>query len=297
MAVKPPDLQQVPFADDAGPPEVFATEAGMAPVIAIGGLLSDRTPWRVYSGVLAGGHRPESETSASERFLAILEGGLASFEDMYKQIEEDVQAAYERAGEPLVVVGQSLGGFFGTEMGVDHPEWIDEVVCLAGGQAGIKGEKPAAKLLKHFVGNPATAADLQEDSALMTEHREKIASEWSEDTGLHAVSPTFDVLIAIQQGLKLKLPDGQRVEKRVVVPRLPLVRDSWMRRAIGVPDDAELIKSIFGPVDHFNIALIPAVISYIREVRRQTAENASQSAGSKIVPSPLEQSQSLALAV
>lgn len=293
MAAQLPELQQVPPAEDAGPPEVFDSEPGMAPVIAIGGLLSDRTPWRVYSAVLAG-DRPEGETSASKRFLALLEGGLASYDDMYKQIDEDVQAAYERAGERLVVVCQSLGGYFGTELGADHPEMIAEVICLAGAQAGVDGEKPAARLLKHVVGNPATAADLQEDSALMTEHIEKIASEWSEDTGLHMVSPTFDILIAIQQGLKLKLPPGQTPEKRVVVPRLP-IPDAWMRRAVGVPDDAELIKSLFGPVDHFNIALVPAVISYVREVRRAAAGHALELAEASPV-STLESLQPLAAA-
>jgi hypothetical protein len=158
-----------------------------------------------------------------------------------------------------------------TKAGVEHPEWISDVVALAGTQAGIKGEKPAAKFLRHMVGNPANAADLQEDSKLMMEHKERIASDWSPNTSLHLISPTSDILIPIQQGLKLVLPKGQKPEKRVVVPRF--VPDSWSRRGLRIPADAELIQNAWLPADHFNIAMIPAVISYVRNVRREAAGN------------------------
>ncbi len=265
MAVQAPELEAQLPADAAGSPEIFTPANDMAPIITVGGLKSDITPWRVYSPILAS----SDASPAAERFLPVLQGGLASFEDMNKHLEEGIQAAYEQARQRLVVACHSLSGLLVTEAAVDHPEWISDVICMAGLQAGMRGEKAAAKLLKHVLGNPVTAANLQEDSDLMTEHKEKVASEWSPDTSLHIVAPTTDILIPPQQGLSLELPPGQKPEKRMVVPRLMF--ESVSRRVFGVPDDTEVLKSIFGPADHFNIALTPAVISYIRGVRREAA--------------------------
>jgi len=241
----------------------------MAPIIAIGGLKSDITPWVVYSPMLSGD--TVSPMTARERFKPILKGGMASIDEMYKHMEEGFEEAHDELGEPIVVASQSLGGFFATKLAVEHPEKIAAVVCLAGVQAGLPRWKPAARILKQALGNPETAKDLLEDSAHIAEHKEKVANEWSPNTALHLISPTTDMLVPIQQGLKLELPPGQEPEKRVVVPRF--VPDAVSRRVLGIPDDAELIQNSLWVADHFNIAWTPAVISYIRKVRREAASS------------------------
>jgi hypothetical protein len=271
MAVNAPELEAQLPADAAG---LLDGSEEMAPIIMVGGVKSDITPPLLYAPLLAG--RDQAGLSTRERFFPLLKGGLASFEDMYKYLEEGVEEVYEQEGERLVVASQSLGGLFSTELGVRRPDMVEAVICLAGAQAGVKGEKPAAKVLRYSLGNPGTAVNLQEDSELMIEHTERIASEWSPDLPVHLVSSTTDILIPIQQGLKLKLPDGQESEKRVVVPRF--MPESWARRVFSIPVEAELIKNFFGMADHFNIALTPAVISYIRGVRREAAGNTATEA-------------------
>ncbi len=298
MAVTAPEAQlaQLP-AEDAGSSEIFSPRDDMAPIIAIGGLKSDITPWHVYSPLLAGGG--DSPLATSERFKPILKGGLAGVDEMYKHLEEGLEEAYDQFGQPMVVAGQSLGGLFATKLGVNHPEKISAVVCLAGVQAGLRDWKPAARVLKRALGNPVTAEDLLEDSAHITEHKEQVASEWSPGTTLHLVSPTTDILVHTQQGLKLELPEGQEPEKRVVVPRIAVapfvprrMGEYGVRKALDIPDDAELIQNFWWHADHFNIATIPAVISYIRGVRREAVGYAAAAE-----PEPLTQPTMLKPAV
>ena len=266
MAVHAPELEAQLSADAAG---ILEVAEEMAPIVMVGGVKSDITPALLYAPLLAG--RDQAGLSIEERFFPLYKGGLASFEDTYRYLEEGVEEVYEQEGQRVVVASQSLGGVFSTELGARRPDMTEAVICLAGAQAGVEGEKLAAKVLRYSLGNPVTAANLQVGSGFMTEHTERVASEWSPDVPVHLVSSTMDILIPIQQGLKLKLPEGQQPEKRVVVPRF--MPESWARRAFGVPDEAELIKNFFGIADHFNIALTPAVISYIRGVRQEAIGN------------------------
>lgn len=247
------------------PPEegFLDTQADMAPVVVIGPLLGTERLLPAYKPLLAGA----SELPADERFFPVPERGLGRHESMYGRLESQIAATYERVGRPIVVAGHSLGALMATKFGVNNPEMVADVICLAGAQEGIKRETPASFALARLLGSPPGRRLLQHDSDHMMEHKEKVARDWAPEVGLHLISPTVDDLLVLPQGLGLELPAGQKPERRVVGwPGM-----TWLLRLIpDMPKDTKVLRSLIF-ADHYNIPLNPAVIGYTRAVRRAAA--------------------------
>lgn len=249
-------------------PSLTQPESNMAALVGVGGLLSVKTQWAYYAPMLGGSASP---LSAKERFLPIPDKGLSPFDEMYGQLEEQLAKTYERLEERVVLFGHSLGGLMVTELALDNPDKISSVICLAGAQDGIKKLTPTGKILKRFLGNPEHSADLFHDSDMMTEHRERIATEWPSHISLHLISPTYDDLIPAPQGLGLELPEGQQPQRRIIVPRLPGVEFGIRARTKDVPN-VRWLRPIL-PAGHVDIAICPPVIAYTRKVRRAAVES------------------------
>jgi hypothetical protein len=248
-------------------PSAFSGGAEMAPVIAIGGLLTIKRHLPLYRPLLSG--QTASELPASERFFPIPDRGLGHHEEMFDQLASQVIGAYERLEEPPVLVGHSLGGLMATKFGLEHPDKVSAVVCLAGVQEGIKHETPSSFLLNRFLGSPPGRQLIQHDSDHMTAHKQKIAEDWSADVPLHLISPTFDDLLLLPQGLGLELPEGQEPQRRVV----GLPGTGFLLRFIpGMPKNTQILSSP-ALASHVDIPANIGVIRYTRAIRRAVASN------------------------
>lgn len=256
-----PLLAEEGFLDDQA-----SGQYDMAPVVVIGGLLVPKCLQPLYDPLLRGA----SELPASERFLPVPDLGLGHHQGMYDRLEQQIASLHEKLQRPIVLAGHSLGALMATKFGADHPEMVSDVACLAGVQNGIKQETPSTRALAYALGHPPGKKLLRHDSDHMTAHRETIAKKWSPDVTLHLLGSLIDDLVVTPQGLNLELPEGQKPERRVVW--LPFTSPA-IRRIPGMPKDVEVLRSPLLCVDHYFFPLNPAVIRYVRQVRKAAVGN------------------------
>lgn len=245
----------------------------MAPVVGIGGLLSVKTQWFYYTPLLAS---PGSALSAKERFLPIPDRGLSPFDEMYGQLKEQLHTLHERLEERVVLFGHSLGALMAIRLGLENPDMVSDVECLAGIQDGVDEFTFSGKALKKLLGSPDHAENLLRGSDFMTEHRREIATEWPAQVPLHLISPTHDVLIPAPQGLEVELPAKQQPNRLIVVPRVPGLHSGIRKKTEHLPNVKELRPLL--PAEHVDLPICPAVILHTRQIRRAAAENTEEAA-------------------
>lgn len=240
------------------------TDTQLAPVVAIGGLLSFKRQWPFYQPLLKDSN---CEVPVQERFLAVPDGGRGPIDEMHDQLAEDLTDAHEKLdGQRFVLAGHSLGGLMATMLALEHSDKIAGAICVAGAQEGIRRETPSSLFLRAALRHPPGEKHIKHDSEFMMDHKSRVATEWPADTPLHLVSATYDDLLLHPQGLQLELPDSQTPERRIIAP--PGM--SWLYRRIpGMPKDVEFIPSY--PVGHIDIVRSPALLAYVRRVRREAA--------------------------
>jgi pimeloyl-ACP methyl ester carboxylesterase len=242
----------------------------LAPILAIGGLLSVKQQWPFYRPLLKD---PVCELPVSQRFFAVPDGGRGTIEETFEQLEERLLETHERLeGQRAVLGGHSLGGLLATMLALEHPDKVSDVVCMAGLQEGLRYDTLSTLALRKILRHPPGEEHIQHDSDFMIRHKERIATEWSQNTSLHLVSPTYDDLLLHPQGLRVELPEGQKSQKRVIGLPIPGA-EFLLRRIPGIPKDVKLIPSIY-PVGHIDLAVAPALLAYTRRVRRETARQA-----------------------
>lgn len=248
-------------------PEVAESQslAEMSPVIVFGGMLTIKQLLPFYDKILHSG--PDAELPNKERFFPIPKGHIAEPSEMYKRFEERFIGAQEKIGRPVTVAGHSLGGLMATMVGVEHPDKVDDVVCIAGAQIGVRQESPTTKLLRHWVNRPEEARHIRHDSDFMQEHHHNISTRWSPDVRLHLISPTVDDLIPDQRGLKVELPEGQTADRLIAAPPILGVM-RLLRAASRLPEDTRLLPS--RPTGHVDIAIAGAMVNYAKSVRSGT---------------------------
>lgn len=237
-------------------------EEQMAPIVAIGGLLTIKRLAFWYKPLLDVDDSTDIPTS--ERFIAPPNRGIGEPEELQKRTTEDLENIYDRLdGRRLLLVGHSLGGLLATKAAVERPDLIKGVVSLGGAHSGYSKETPATLALRHSLGNPKEARHLRHDSPFMQEHKEQMANEWPDDVPLHIVSSPVDVLVVPPQGYDVELPTGSQLEKRLLVP--PVGATEWIiRKSLGVSSDVKALKT-WHPTEHINLPRVPAVINYVRE--------------------------------
>jgi pimeloyl-ACP methyl ester carboxylesterase len=240
----------------------------MAPVVGIGGVLSEQIQWGYYSLLLSG---PDSGLPSKERFFSIPDGGRAPIDETYGQLEEDLLETHERVGEPMVIWGHSYGGLMATLFALNHPDKTSAVENLASIHDGVDEFTFSGRALKKVMGNPGHAEDLLRESDFMTAHRRIIATKWPSHVPLQLISPTFDILIPAPHGLEVALPRDQEAEKLIVVPRIPGLYTSIREKTAHLENVRELRPWL--PVGHITLPLSPSVIANTRGLRRAAAAN------------------------
>lgn len=251
----------------------------MTSAVAIGGLLTIDRALPFYTPLLSG--PSTSDLPVRDRFVPIPGGGLSTLPECYGHLEAKVLKAQERLQERIVLIGHSMGGLIATMIGLEHPDKVSGVICLAGLQEGIRHETLSSLILRTALRNPPGGEDIKHDSDFMKKHKQRIATDWSPDTSLHLVSPTIDDVLLLPQGLGLEMPAGQTADRRYAGLPLPGV-EFLLRRVPGMPKDIKLLASI--PTSHADIAISPNVVGYTRRLRVPPAVDSEIS---KISP-PLE---------
>ncbi|QCF27077.1 lipase family alpha/beta hydrolase [Hydrocarboniclastica marina] len=54
----------------------------------------------------------------------------ASMSRLYPRVRDRVRSEYERYGQPVILLGWSMGGVLAREVTRDHPEWVEHVITL-----------------------------------------------------------------------------------------------------------------------------------------------------------------------
>ncbi|HET7060000.1 MAG TPA: alpha/beta hydrolase [Candidatus Saccharimonadales bacterium] len=245
-------------------PSITQGSTELTPIVAIGGLLSVKQQWPFYAPLLKDS---SCELGIRNRFFAIPDRGLGTIEETYGKLEEKLIETHERLdGQRAVLAGHSLGGLMTTMLALEHPDKVSDAVCMAGLQEGIKYDTLTTHALRLLLRHPPGEEDIGYDSDFMTRHKERIAKEWSPDTSLHLVSPSYDDLLLHPQGLRVELPDGQKSQKRVVGPPLPGA-EFVLRRIPGMPKDVKLLGSPI-LVGHIDLVISWSMLRYARGVRQ-----------------------------
>jgi pimeloyl-ACP methyl ester carboxylesterase len=245
-----------------------------SPSVSIGGLLSGGESWWLYKPITEDGL--DWDMPPRERYLPMPKRGLGDINEMYKSVEEDVLSISQKVGRQVVVVGHSLGAIPAEKMALDHPDVATNIVVVAGAHEGQRYETPTSFLLRkalilsRFLKDSKAAEVLRHDSPFMTEHVERVASEWPEDVGLHGISTAFDDLLPFMHGLKLKLPEGQQAEKGVIA--LPIPGLQGVLRLMMSDNNIKHIASM-RPALHIDIIRHPVVVNYVRELQRIEKDN------------------------
>ncbi len=239
----------------------------MAPLVAIGGLLTVKRLAFWYAPLL---NDKTTDLPPAKRFIAPPDRGIAEPGEIQKRTTELLECIYERLDRRrMFLIGHSLGGLIATSIALDRPDLVDEVASLGGAQSGYKHETPATLALRHGLGNPKEAEHLRHDSPFMQEHQEKMANEWPAGVPLHLIASPSDALIIPPHGLEVNLPEGRRLDKRLVVPPIPGAE--WaIRRSFGISDDVKTLKT-WHPTEHVNLPRVPVIINHINESRAVSA--------------------------
>jgi pimeloyl-ACP methyl ester carboxylesterase len=180
---------------------------------------------------------------------------------MLKVVEDQVLTASQKLGRKAVAVGHSLGAIPATEIAMDHPEVFSDVVAAAGVHNGKRWATPSTFIVKHIFGNPPHAKLLNHNSGHTNDRRARIATEWSEEVGLHLVITPFDDLLPGTHGLRVDLPEGQEAERKVMA--LPLPGTNFMLRLLTGHNNTEALES-WRLASHYDIVRHPAFINYVR---------------------------------
>lgn len=251
----------------------------MSHVITYGGVLTIKQLLPLYKGILKSG---EDSLPDHERFFPIPKKHLDEPSEMYKRFEDRFLSAHDKINERVVVAGHSLGGLAAAMVGLEHPDKVAAVVCIAGAQSGIKQETAGTLALRRWINMPHVDKHISHDSGFMNEFKERIASEWSPDVSLHLISTPFDDLIVAPQGLGIELPEGQEPSRLLAAPNLPFVHRA-LRNLPGLPKGTRILNS--RPTTHYDIPRASAVINYTRNVRLE-AGNISHPVENLVVSSP-----------
>jgi hypothetical protein len=271
--VKHPNPEQEispnPEADAIAHPEVLSLH-DPAPLVAIGGLLTVKRLAIWYEPLLA--QDTTSQLEARERFVAPPKRGIATPEDLRTELTESLEEMHQLLGyRKMFLAGHSLGGLLATAVAVERPDLVCGVVSLGGVHTGYKTETAATFALRYALGNPDEAKHLKHDSPFMIEHKERMASEWSEDIPLHIISTPLDTLVVPPQGYDVELPEGCQLEKRLIVTPLSdfpiqLLRHIPKRFPLSIPKDVKALPSLATP-EHVYIPRNGAVMDYVNESR------------------------------
>jgi hypothetical protein len=256
-------------------------EQDLAPIVAIGGLLTIKQVADWYKPILA--KDTTSSLAPSKRFIAPPQRGLGQVEDMREELTDRLEKLYDKLGSrKMLLVGHSLGGLMATMSAVERPEMVAGVVSLGGVHAGYDRETTAVKALRRAVGNPPHAKILRHDSDFMLEHTSRMAKEWPKDVPLHVISTPFDVLVVPPQGFGVELAHGAP-DERLVIPPGPLL-ESAIRKWLKIPCGVNALRSTY-PTEHINLPRNPQVANYIERCRRAIGAPAiSAMTGSEINP-------------
>jgi hypothetical protein len=245
-------------------------EESLAPIVAIGGLLTIKQVAQWYSPLLS--KDKQSALPPSKRFLAPPKRGLGGIADMREELHERLEKIQTKLeGEKMLLVGHSLGGLMATMTAVERPDLVAGVVSLGGVHEGYSRDTPATHALKKLVGRHPEAGHLRHDSDFMLEHTSKMEKQWPKDVPLHVVSTLFDALIVPPQGFGVKIAHGAP-EKRLVIPPVPGL-ESLARGRLGIGDDVQMLRSRY-ITEHLNLPRNPDIANYIDESRRPTSEEA-----------------------
>ncbi len=247
------------------------TRAAPAASVAIGGLLTRAMVLPMYRRLL--GPASQSGLTAKDRFIPVPGSGVDTLEECYSDIESQLLSAYERLEEPMLLLGHSIGGLFGTMFALRQPDKTADVVCLAGAQEGIAQETPSSWALRKLLGNPEAGEQLRADSDFMRQHRQHVTESWPTNVSLHLISPTVDDMLLAPQGLGLQLPQGRQPERQFVAPPVWGMHQA-IRRIPGMPSDVQLLPS-WRPVGHVDIPSSGAVITYVRNLAALATANTS----------------------
>jgi|GEM_PF-5235292 pimeloyl-ACP methyl ester carboxylesterase len=266
MAVSPTAFEQGPIQQVeplAALPDIYpSSDHAVFDPIALGGLGTSPKELWLYELLLRDGH---SQLPTKDRFFPPLDRGRADVEEMIGQMEEDIETVVEQVGGPVTAFMHSLGEHLGMAVAQRRPELFHSIIGAGGIGIGLESLTPVARGVKMLLRNAKGKEDIMRDSPYMQGHIERVSTSWSPDLPVHRLATPLDELATFSDTLGIELPPGQTVEKRVIVPPVPGI--SWaLRKTMGLPDDAELIKSPI-PALHAFFPLHPEVIKYERQVR------------------------------
>jgi pimeloyl-ACP methyl ester carboxylesterase len=233
------------------------------PVLAIGGVLAGPECALLYKPLL-NDKLEEWQLTPAERFVPIPTRGRQKFTETIKRLEEDVLARQQKLGRAVVLVGHSMGALYAQEVELNNPDIASDVVLAAGAHEGKRYGMPGTFLLRHVLGNPPHAPELNHDSEMMKAHVERVATQWPNGVGLHAVSTVCDDLLPFTHGMKLELPEGQEAQRHVIA--LPLPGTTSILRLLARNPDIKHQPSLTPPL-HSNIVCHSAFIKYVRNLQ------------------------------
>jgi|GEM_PF-6553545 len=249
-------------------PETLPRTSGeLAPIVAIGGLLTVKQLAEWYRPILA--KDKTSGLPCNKRFLAPPQRGLGRLDEMREEASERLYKLYDRLDQrKMFIVGHSLGGLMASVAALETPEIIAGVVSLGGVHEGYNKETPATLALRYSLGNPAEAKHLWHESDFMMEHKEKMASSWSADIPFHVIATPLDYLVVPPQGFGVSLAHGEPDKKIVVLP-VPGA-ETITRRGFGLGEDVGMLRSWY-PTEHVNLPRNPDIAAYIDTSRHELA--------------------------
>lgn len=241
-------------------------EHDLDPVIVIGGLLTGDETILVYNRML---DDPQSPLTPAERLISPPYRGLAPFDEMNGLVKEAVMARAEQLQRPVALGGHSEGGPLAIEAGLNLPSGVVSSVTTWGApNFGVTRLTPGGHLLKHTVGRIAKGTgDIMADSDYMTGLREAVATRWSEDVAVHLLATPFDDLVSTQDALRIKLPPGQRANRKVMMPSNPILRAA-LRHVYHFSSDVRELRTRL-PVNHYLMVRHKEVVDHHREIRGQ----------------------------
>jgi pimeloyl-ACP methyl ester carboxylesterase len=239
----------------------------MAPVAVLGGLFTGSEALPFYMGTLAG--HATANLPYEDRFIPPPNRGLGDKDEMFAELEEKLLSVYDRLEQPFVLAGHSLGGLLASKFALKHPEATAAVVCFAGAQEGVLEETFCVLALRFGI-EKITRRKSQYDHILfgsdhMLEHRQAVSDGWSDDVGVHLISPAHDVLFPLPHGLRMPLPKTNPANTYVVGRSTEDIM-----HIEGMPEQTIGIPSLLKP-DHILLPWHPSALAKLREVRVEAA--------------------------